>query len=177
MSNYMFMDRSFIYGVGGWYLWWNCWHQKEYICVFVCIYIHINVLSEKWDYVRDLHLNLRPIEDVETGRTRNPVKKKKKKAQVRQRYQDAYKRGRRREKREHWGRNIFIQERPCWVTWSRGVAVGFGLWRLFWMDRICDAVCWTWHGLVRKKKGQCSSWEVLSQRLDRPLRRSFCHAH
>lgn len=51
--------------------------------------------------MRDLHLNLKPIEDVETGRTRNPLKKKKKKAQARQRYQDAYKRGRRREKREH----------------------------------------------------------------------------
>lgn len=52
--------------------------------------------------MRDLHLNLKPIEDVETGKTRNPLKKKKKKkAQMRQRYQDAYKRGRRREKREH----------------------------------------------------------------------------
>lgn len=51
--------------------------------------------------MRDLHVNLKPIEDVETGRTRNPLNNNKKKAQVRQRYQDAYKRGRRREKREH----------------------------------------------------------------------------
>lgn len=89
----MFMDSSFIYGQGGRVI--SMMKLLTSKGIYIYIYIHINLL--KSETMRDLHLNLKPIQDVDTGRTRNHLKKEEE-AQLRQRYQDAYKIGREREK-------------------------------------------------------------------------------
>lgn len=168
--------------VGGWYLWWNCWHQKEYIWIYVYIYISILIYSLKSETMRDLHLNLKPIQEVDTGRTRNHLKKEEE-AQLRQRYQDAYKRGREREKegKERALREEYLFPRKsmlghrllrsgCWIWPLETVLDGPYLW--------CNSFIGDEHGMGWSGRKRVSvALEKFVTEVRETMRRSWCHAH